>query len=252
MIRFNAWFALWLSIVCTACAGTETGNPSFDGTLGYDAFSSAPSRLALRGASPEGDDEAPTQIDAAWFGLGEVSFLVPELCNKATGGLFPATALGLGDHVGTHAGVTRVELVDLDYCGVVVPFQFQHAVKSGAPDDIQDHSVLITGTHDGVPFRFAGNVTRVALRRFTDDEFTFELDAKHSGVVIGFDLAAVFEDFDWSTATLDDSGTLRLPNDRAPQRAFESGFARSMALYRDQNADGVIDSSNAPLTDWPE
>jgi hypothetical protein len=45
--------ALWLlSCLCVACAGTETGNPSFGGSLGYDAYSSAAARDRRRVIAP--------------------------------------------------------------------------------------------------------------------------------------------------------------------------------------------------------
>ncbi len=238
---------LALCLWSAGCAGTETGNPSFDGTLGYDAYSSAPARVALRGA-PE-RDQALFRIQSAWLVLGDVGLLGDDACDDQTGQgeLGHAKGLGAGDHVGTQAPATHFELPASKLCGVRLPIAGKLEIPESAPDALVNRSILIEGTRDNVPFRIASAAKLdVVLRTDASD---FEFDRAHAGLLIGFDVAAWFEWVDWSVVDPDETGTLILDDaHNQPQLAeFEARIAKGIALFRDSDGDGLLDRGSLPI-----
>jgi hypothetical protein len=237
------WRVVGLALCLWGCAGTETGNPSFDGTMGYDAYSSVPTQVALRAA---GSDAAPIQVDSAWLVLGNVSFLADGECD-GRGELGHANALGAGDHVGSQAATTPFELQAAKLCGVRLPIAEVAKLPDSAPAELAEHSIVITGTLDGVQFRIASAVQDDLLLRADANDFA--LDDAHSGVLIGFDVAAWLADVDWSAASMDESDTLVIDVDHNASllTAFEARIAAGVALFRDRDRDGLLDPSSTPI-----
>jgi hypothetical protein len=245
------WPVVCLALCLWSCAGTETGNPSFDGTLGYDAYSSQPAQVALRAADVE---SAPIHVESAWLVLGNVSFLGPDECD-GNGELGHAKGLGAGDHVGSQAATTPFELHAAKLCGVRLPIAGEGKLPDAAPPELAAHSILITGTRDAIPFRIASSVRADVLLRADSKEF--ELDDDRSGVLIGFDVAAWLADLDWSGAAplnLDESGTFIVDAEHNPSQltAFEARIGAGVALFRDRDGDGLLDRGSTPIAHSPE
>lgn len=241
------WWLVGLGVwLCglTGCAGTETGNPPFAGKVGYDAYSSVPTRVALRAAEQPPAAKAPIQVDAAWLVLGNVSFLGDGECT-GQGELGHAKALGAGDHVGTQAPPTAFELEPAKLCGVRLPIAAGE-VPSSAPTELTGHSILLTGTRDGKSFRIASQARAEVLLR--SDGRDIALDDDHPAVLIGFDVAAWLDSIEWSSIN-SDAGTLIVDDEHntAQLAKFEAKIAAGIALFRDANGNGLLDSNEARI-----
>jgi hypothetical protein len=236
--------ALWLA----ACAGTETGNPSFDGSLGYDAYTSQPKLVALQSAG----EDAQLVVESAWLVLGDVRFAPRadgKACDADSASDGPSVpGLGAGDHAATQAPVSPVELSDGRYCGVHLPLQSASELPSAAPPELRGHSLLLLGeTRDGRPFRIASALrTELDLRAEADG---FELDAERPGVLIGFDVASWLAELDWSQAELDadDRIVVDAEHNALLLAEFEAQFARGVALFRDADGDGLFDAEGSAI-----
>jgi hypothetical protein len=237
------WLVAALALWLWGCAGTETGNPSFVGTLGYDAYSSAPAQVALRSSADA--EAAPVQVWTAWLVLGDVSFL-PEGACDGRDTLGHAEGLGAGDHVGTQAPATTFELLGSQLCGVQLPFEGKAEVPESAPAELAGHSILITGIRAGERFRIASTANMTVTLRA--DAKGFELDSTHTGLVIGFDIGAWLETFDWTGVFPAQNGELVLDEQNPAKLAeFEALVARGIALFRDRHGDGRLDENSAPI-----
>jgi hypothetical protein len=237
------WFVASVAVCLGGCAGTETGNPSFVGTLGYDAYSSAPAQVALQSSKNAG--AASVEVSSAWLVLGDVNFL-PEGACDGSDTLGHAKGLGAGDHVGTQAPATRFELFGSQLCGVQLPFKSKDEIPDSAPTELAGNSILITGIRGGERFRIASSANMsVTLRA---DSKGFELDRTHAGLVIGFDVAQWLETFDWTGVRPADNGELVIDETNPEKLAeFEAHVARGVALFRDQRGDGVLDEGSTPI-----
>lgn len=227
-----------------ACAGTETGNPSFEGSLGYDAYSSAPRVVALPAAlrSEQTDRETPEiEVDNAWLVLGEVELLVGNACDTDTG--THVHGLGAGDHAGGQASPTHFALQPGTYCGLSLPLELGgDGVPAAAPEPLHSESVLITGRlADGTAFEVHSQLqTRLTLRGSS----AFVLDGEHAGVVIGFDVARWLMQLPWQDAAR--ASQEKIIVDDATNRAllmqFEAALPAGVVLFRDRDGDGELDA----------
>lgn len=226
------------------CAGTETGNPPFEGKVGYDAYSSAPTQVALfYDEQPPGLD-IPIEVKSAWLVLGNVSFLGSGECT-GQGELGHAKGLGAGDHVGTQAPPTSFELTPSKLCGVRLPIA-AGSIPSSAPAELKGHSILLAGTREGMPFTIATKRHADVLLRSDGDEI--ELDDAHPAVLLGFDVAAWLDAIDWS-AINSDGGTIIVDDEHnaAQLTKFETKIAAGIALFRDENGNGLLDGNEAQI-----
>lgn len=240
------WRALGLGLWLLGCAGTETGNPSFDGTLGYAAYSSQPAQVALRG-------DASVVVEAAWLVLGDVRFDRQERCGDAAAEHVDVPGLGAGDHAGSHAPASSVEFASGHYCTVSVALQLPATSPTGAPAELAGHSILISGTQQGQPFRIASALAApVTLRAAPADGF--ELDDAQPGVLLGFDLNAWLANLRWTDAPADGSGMTIIDATRAPDvlRTFEANVAQGVKLFRDRDGDGLLDAEPEELAHAPK
>ncbi|HKP55779.1 MAG TPA: hypothetical protein VJV78_03635 [Polyangiales bacterium] len=240
------WQALGLALWLIGCAGTETGNPSFDGTLGYAAYSSQPAQVALRG-------EASVVVEAAWLVLGDVRFDRQERCGDAAAEHVDVPGLGAGDHAGSHAPASSVEFASGRYCTVRMALQLPATQPDGAPAELTGHSILISGKQRGRAFRIASSLAApVTLRASAAGGF--ELDDAQSGVLLGFDLNAWLLNISWSDAAPDGSGTAIIDATHAPEvlRQFEANVAQGVKLFRDRDGDGLLDAEPEELAHAPE
>lgn len=229
---------LWLS----ACAGTETGNPSFQGSLGYTAYTSDASVAALRTGG-----EAAT-VEQAWLVLGAVRFVRAAECDPGASDEVAAPALGIGDHATGHPVHTALELAAGRYCGVRLPLVVAGADVGKAPADLAQHSIALVGKlGDGAAFELRSALDEELFLQAPDGSFA--MDATDDSVVIGFDVAAWLAGVQWSRAQAGPDG--RVLVDAAHNAdllaQFEHELARGVVLFRDPDARGVVDPKATPL-----
>jgi len=235
-------------LALSACAGTETGNPSFKGSLGYDAYSSAPRSVALTQSSSEKEDAA-LRVDNAWLVLGDVELLRGEDCAAVAGSGMHVQGLGAGDHAAGQAPVTPFDLAAGQYCGARLPFVLAgEKLPAQAPDSLRDESIVLRGSlADGRSFELrSASQAQVLLRA---REASFLLDDDHSGVLIGFDVAKWLGALDWSEASPDADGSLRVSEaqNEALLREFERALPDGVGLFRDADRDGLLDRDSTPI-----
>lgn len=230
---------VWAVVCVLACAGgTETGNPSFEGQLAYDAYSSDVTAVALSTAE---DDPASgaTVIESVWLVLGDISFS-PE-CGAPSEAPVHATGIGEGDHAAQGRVVTALALAEGDYCSVRVPLERAPESPTAGPAELGGHSILIQGViPDGARFR-----VRSAMAGALELSGTvpFELSEQAGTVLIGFDLAVWIEAIDWSEAQLSDGAIeIDAEHNRMLLERFEAALAGGTGLYR-SDATAPIDSA---------
>jgi hypothetical protein len=217
-----------------ACVGTETGNPSAEGTLAYNAYTSDASVVALQVA--QGD--APV-VKAAWLVLGDVSFVPRAECDPEADAPVHAHGIGAGDHA-TGEGVETPLAIDADtYCGVRFPLQRAAQATGNAPSALAQHSALIEGDlPDGTRFS-----VRSALEEelFLSSTSGFELGAS-AQVLIGFDVATWLADVDFGAVPPDADG-VRVIDATHPDllTSFESKLLAGTGLFLDPRGDHMVD-----------
>jgi hypothetical protein len=229
----SALLALLLSAL--GCAGTETGNPSITGQLALDAHSSAPERVSLRGAS------APVVIDEAWLSIAAVTLLEGSDCSDRTRRR-ASGALGSADHAVPGAAVTTLELDAGEYCAVGVTFSRASSLPTGAPSELEGHSLVLKGTlSDGAPFILAGRVDTELRALAVEGSFT--LERGQAALFIGFDVARWFENVDFAGAESDNDGSIVIDEQNNPELLanFEAALSSGIEIYRDADADAVLD-----------
>ncbi|MEY4576870.1 MAG: hypothetical protein RL701_1573 [Pseudomonadota bacterium] len=247
--------SLWCGLCCAttllaACVGTETGNPSFEGSLGYDAYSSAsaialqPSALSVGSVgNTDSDEPARVAVRSAWLVLGEVSLLRDADCTaRAPSSSVAVQALGTGDHVHSQVPPTKFELHSGEYCGARLPLVLG-AENPTAPDRLVDHSLLVRGTlADGRNFEL---LSALALDVTLHADHAFGLSPEHAGVVIGFDLAHWLEDLAWDQAQAEASGAVVADENSNTELlgAFEARIAGGVGLFRDADNNGLLDDT---------
>jgi hypothetical protein len=246
-VKRLAWVVCWL----TACAGTETGNPSFRGSLGYDAYSSAPDIAVLQSALT-GGQAAAIEVQSAWLVLGDVRFIDQAACSANMSGarVHDVRGLGAGDHAATQAPPTSFELESGRYCGARLQLLRSDTAPAGGPDELAGHSMLIRGLlRDGRRFELRSAFRPELFLRASNAGF--ELDSQQSGVLIGFDVAAWLDELDWSDREVDTNGVVLADetHNRALLEAFESRVPAGITLFRDADRDGLLDAQPVPLAE---
>ena len=228
-----------IALAAVGCAGTETGNPSFEGSVGYDAYSSSPGVVAL----PAGLARQTSQVelDHAWLVLGDVELIAAGHCDANDDGETHVPGLGAGDHAGGQAPATHDAMSTGLYCGARLPFVNGIAsVPAAAPSSVRDHAIVLDGTlSDGRRFELqSSNAARVAVRA---SGAGFAMDAAHPGVVFGFDVAKWLGELDWGSAR-DDTVAIDAEHNPELLQAFETRLASGVSLFRDDDEDGVLDA----------
>lgn len=230
--------ALWLCLLAAAaCVGTETGNPSFEGTLSYNAHSSDAARVALLSGDP-----GAIVVNNAWLVLGDVGFVEGTACDPTTPALEHADGLGIGDHAPSTAASTPLSLEAGRYCGLHLPLVRSPDVAQGnVPTELAGHSVLIVGTlADGRPF---------SLRSASEADLflaasagAFDLDAQLPDVLIGFDVAAWLGELSWASAVEEADGSVLVDatHNESLLQEFETHLASGTSLFRDVDGLGQV------------
>jgi hypothetical protein len=248
---------LWLTSICLgsllpsgACSGgTETGNPSLtvSGALSYTGYSSKPNDFGVREAG------RIATIENAWLDLDTVSVSPDGPCGIDRGEAFAVAGLGVGDHAAGQHNSTSFVAKRGSFCRVGLPLQ-QAPSNSGAgsaPAELSGNSLLIVGElADGTPFSIASRATPVL--ELQADGPGFLLAAAQPDLLIAFDFAAWLENVDFAAAELTDGQIVISASSNSQLLAtFESKLAVGVALYRDDDADGLIDADAELLAHAP-
>ena len=229
----------WLA----GCAGTETGNPSFVGKLGYDAYTSAPSVVGLSMAL-QGSGDSLLTVDNAWLVLGDIELQSGADCNAKH---VDIEGLGAGDHAAGQAPPTEFAGEPGKYCGVRLPLAPSDELPDGAPDSLQTESVFVRGKlPDGRAFEIHSALQESLNLRATAGDFA--LDSNHRSVVIGFDVAHWLSELSWDDATtFDGSVIVSVLSNRELLEQFEAALPSGVALFRDHDDNGEMDSDPEEL-----
>lgn len=241
-MRARVWLGwCWLlgALSCIACnSGTETGNPSLTGALSYTGYSSKPTDYGVR------DDGAVATITNAWLDLDSVSISPDGACGVDGGDAFVVPALGVGDHAAGQHNATAYTAKAGSFCSVALPFARVPGTSGAAdvPAELRGNSLFITGKlADGTPFSIASSATPVIELRAGDSGF--ELSADRSDIVIAFDFAAWLEGVDLAAAErVDGQVVISSRSNRDLLATFEENVATGVALYRDRDGDGLVDT----------
>lgn len=236
-----------------ACVGTETGNPSFTGTLEYNAYTTNISKVAL---SVETSDPAQTAIvvDQSWLVLGDVGFVSQPSgsCDEDAEAAAHSHGIGAGDHAAEAFASAEITLDAGEYCGVRVPFTPATTTMlealAGAPEALAGHSILITGTlADGRAFELRSKLADDVF--LSADDAPFEMGDDAGNVLIGFDVASWLSSLDFASATAAADGVVHVDEDRnaALLSAFDAQVAQGTALFRDLHDDGAVHDDSERL-----
>lgn len=231
------WSAvLLLALATSGCFGTETGNPSL-ALVSIDAHSSDPDSVSIREAT------GAVVVDQAWISFGAVA-LVPEGGCPDTTGALEGSVLGAGDHSEPGALSFEIELASTaSFCGLVAPFVPSDALPAGAPPELAGRALVLVGhLADDTPVRivsaFEGDVT---VSDAGGAPFALETDSY--GLLVGLDMARWVSGVDLAGAVREADGSIVLDDTRntALRDALDARVPEGVELYRDEDADGVLD-----------
>lgn len=228
---------------CTG--GTETGNPSLSGQLSYSGVSSTPAEIGVRSGG------AVATVKNAWFALDAVTVSSAGDCGIQGSRAFSVRALGIGDHAAGVHNFTDFDATASAFCSVELPFVAVAVDDRQAPVELRGRAIVVAGElADGTPFSIAsGQAPLVRLQAAANG---FELSAAAPNALVAFDFATWLRDLDWARADIDD-GRINVSESSNPVmlRKFEEQLASGVALYRDSDGDGVLDTTPELLAGAP-
>jgi hypothetical protein len=214
-----------------ACTGTETGNPSAQGSFALRARSGDTQGVTI------GTAGGRVRVDSVWLSLGAISL---SACDG------PATEVA-GAAVQDLVAAPEASRFDRElesYCGLATRYVLASGpLPNGAPADLASRSVLVIGQrNDGVAFRLASELAEPVALSVPAPGFPVD-DASHS-LILAFDLATWFTSVDLSTATVEPDGTIRVDaqHNATLRTSFDAGLGVSTSLHHDLNHDGHLDS----------
>jgi len=155
--------------------------------------------------------------------------------------------LGAGDHAMGQAPPTEFASEPGQYCGIRLPFAPSATLPDGAPASLKTESVLVAGKlPDGREFEIHSKLQESLSLRATAGEFV--LDSKHRSVVIGFDVAHWLSQLSWDNATTSDGSVIvSESSNRELLGQFEAALPTGVALFRDHDDNGEMDSDPEQL-----
>lgn len=234
--RLLSLWTLVASLLAGCNSGTETGNPSVVGSLSYTGYSSAPQDYSV------GKAGRVARIDSAWFALGEVT--VSGKSCEGGGDSFVAPALGAGDHASGAHNTTAFEAPTGAFCSVELPFLEVEETAANQPPELAGHAVVLQGAlANGTPFEIVSDVHPVVELASRAEGFV--LDADRANLLLAFDFAVWLEAVDWAAASANADGELVISKaeNSAMLTQFDAALGDGVALYRDRDGDGVIDTN---------
>lgn len=226
--------------LCGCTGGTETGNPVVTGSLSYTGYSSAPARYGV------GRDAEVARIDSAWFNLTEVTVSASG-CGAPEREGFEIAALGLGDHAAGNHNSTAFEASAGSFCNVELPFAPVASDAAVGPERLRGHALLLEGTlADGTPFSVLSDAApSLPLQA---EPGGFALTAGRADALVAFDFAVWLGSVSFESATLEDGAIVISATQNSDLLdQFENSLPAGVVLYRDEDADGVLDDEAEEL-----
>lgn len=239
--------AFTFALAASGCLGSESGSPSFEGELAYDAYSSEPAVAALRAG------EQGAVVTQVWLVLGDVTFVDNNHCGEPETAHGHADGLGAGDHAPKAAARTRFWLPIGEYCGLRLPLlraADDDTLPAGAPDELRGHSIMLAGElpeQDGTPFAITSKLERTLS--LVADHSSFELGPDSARVLLGFDVAAWLDGIDLAAAPRDADGRIAISEDSSPEllQRFEDNLAQGVDVFLDPDGKGSFEDAGARL-----
>jgi hypothetical protein len=207
---------------------TETGNPNM--TMSYRATTSDSARVSI-----DGGPASSLALASVWVSIGDVRFVEGGLCD--TPQEVEHDAPGITADLLTNPEPVVFKVAAADYCRVRVRLDKADDV-AGAPSDLADHSIRVTGERaDGVPVTLLSRTTAEIDLRSRGEPFSLS-DARDR-LVLAFDVGAWFAGIDLSTAEVS-NGEIRINDDDNKDLLddFDAAVENALALYDDADRDG--------------
>lgn len=221
---------LAIATLAAGCIGTETGNPSF-ALVAIDTHSSDPESVSVRAESAE------VVIDQAWISFGAI-----ELAPECAGAGVESDVLGAGDH--SEPGPLMFEIAldeTASFSCLRAPFApIAAMLPAGAPPELDGRAIVILGhLADMTPVRIVS-----AFERDVIVEGSIALTEDAPGLLLGLDMARWVSSVDLGGAVREGDGSVVLDDTRntALRDALDARVPEGVELYRDEDADGVLDT----------
>jgi hypothetical protein len=239
------WLLGALLLFSSCGSGTETGNPSLSGALSYTGYSSRPQEIGVREAA------SIATVETAWFELEQVTVSQEGTCGVGGNEAFYVPALGVGDHAAGRHNSTAFVGTPATYCNVELPFGRVAEQAAGVPSELRGHALLLEGSlPDGTPFSIVSDATPALV--LGAESGGFELEPGSADVLIAFDFASWLADVDFASAERSgDAIVISAAENSELLAAFEARLASGVVLYRDRDADGVLDAEPEVLARAP-
>ena len=223
---------LLVLLAALGCTGTETGNPPFTTSTGFSGYEPM-------GIAPE------PMVTSAWWVIDTVSFVPAGECGapgEPEVGFEGPAATSL---TGEGGDVVEVAVREGEQCALRLTLApGLESPPSGAPADVMDASMVIRAQmRDGTPVHFVTDATPTLV---LEGSAPFAVGSEEAPVVVGVDWTLLF-----SGARLFDAertgGEILLDATHNPDRfaTVESNLTAATFLYRDTDADGVLDPEEA-------
>jgi hypothetical protein len=234
--RTGVFGAGLLAAAVSGCTATETGNPVTQQTLALTARSSSEDVST-------GDSGASLRVSSAWIVLGDMRFVKSADCDRG-----PASRVDVEGPQAIELVENRdalaLELEAASYCRVRVRLDRAKDL-SGAPADLDDHSVLLRGSR--------ADDTELVLRSRRNFDLDlrargegFDLTGARGAMILAFDLATWLDGVDLENAEPDANGVIVIDDqaDRARLGVFEDNVKQAMELFRDRDRDSKLDEDD--------
>jgi hypothetical protein len=234
--------AMLLCVLAVAgCSASETGNPLSGRTLTLRARSSDPVVGIGAGA------DAALRVEAAWVVLDDIRFESAAQCDSGETREADIEGPIIVDLV-QRPEPLALALQDTAYCRVRVPLDRAERVPSGAPQELQDASIVVMGRRaDGA--RFSIRTRREREAELRSDAAPFEIDDATAALILAFDVGQWLAGVDVEGAEPDEAGVVRIDDDNEDDRLerFEENVEAALELFHDRDEDGALDDDDDPL-----
>jgi hypothetical protein len=234
-----------LVVVGASCTGTEVGNPVAEPVSVSLTARSSHGNVALVSDGDEDAGSSTIVIEQVWVSLGDARFVIDESCSDQQVARVVVDAPLVAD-LATSPIVLTERLPQGAYCSVRVSLERAPEADGGLPNALAGHSVLLHGRRaDGTPVVIRSrDKPDFVLRGHTE---AFRVEDAENALFLAFDAAAWLEGVGIETATPNAQGQIVIEpgSDDARLRTFETNLKRSLALFKDGNADGTLTPSEA-------
>ncbi len=234
---------LW---ACSACTGTDVGNPvvDVDFALYNEDFED-------QGTAAQPAPGETISVTDAWVSVDRVRLRDAANCDGNAEveltGPFAVDMLAPG----AIPELSGLAVPPLGYCRFELRWDaLDGAPPAGAPSELAGASIFVAGARgDGTPF---------IVRSDRNDELrldaiggAFDVSDTTHALFVGFDGARLFAGVDLDGATVDGTGVIRIePGSNDDQlQAFDDNVADATELFDDDDDDGLLDPDERDAAD---